>query len=143
MNSRKKVRVLMSLVMLLGFVLLMSLSFAQEAPPQGAPAAAEQAAPAPVGQPAPKEDPAKVPVPFTQGLLDQVGGAKVAMDTVWTLMTAFLVFFMNLGFGMLETGFCRAKNAVTILAKSFIVFAVSSIAFLAVGFGLMFGDGTP
>jgi len=135
MNSGKKLRVLMSLVMLLGFVLLMSLSFAQEAPPPGAPAAAEQAAPAP------KEDPAKVPVPFTQGLLDQVGGAKVAMDTVWTLMTAFLVFFMNLGFGMLEAGFCRAKNVVTVLAKNFIVFAVSSIAFLILGFGIMFGDG--
>ena len=148
MNSRKKVRVLMSLVMLLGFVLLMSLSFAQEAPPPGAPAAAEQAAPAPAPAPidpvaAAKAEAAKKPVPFTQGLLDQVGDAKVAADTVWTLIAAMLVFFMNLGFAMVETGFCRAKNAVTVLAKNFIVFAVSSIAFLAVGFGLMFGDGTP
>lgn len=143
MNSEKKLRVLMSVVMFLGFILLMSLSFAQEGPPPGAPALAEQAQPAAAGQPAPKVDPGKAPVPFTQALLDQVGGAKVAMDTVWTLMTAFLVFFMNLGFAMVETGFCRAKNAVTILAKNFIVFAVSSIAFLVLGFGLMFGDGTP
>lgn len=143
MDSKKKLRVLMSLVMLLGFVLLMSLSFAQEGPPPSGPSATAQAAPTPAGQPAPKEDPGKAPVPFTQGLLDQLGSAKVAMDTVWTLMTAFLVFFMNLGFAMVETGFCRAKNAVTILAKNFIVFAVASIAFLVLGFGLMFGDGTP
>lgn len=106
------------------------------APPPVAPA--EKAAPA-----AAKVDPGKTPVVFTQGLLDQLGGAKVAMDTVWTLLTAFLVFFMNLGFAMVETGFCRAKNAVTILAKNFVVFAVSSLAFLILGFGIMFGDGTP
>src|SRR3989338_9467672 len=107
MNSGKKVRVLMSLVMLLGFVLLMSLSFAQEAPPPGAPAAAEQAAPAPAPidpAAAAKAEAAKKTVPFTQGLLDQLGDAKVAADTVWTLIAAMLVFFMNLGFAMVETG---------------------------------------
>ena len=134
MDREKKVRVFMSLVTLLALVLLMGLSFAQEAPPAPATAPAQAAA---------KPDPGKAPVPFTQELLDQLGGAKVAMDTVWTLVTAFLVFFMNLGFAMLETGFCRAKNAVTVLAKNFIVFAVSSLAFLIVGFGIMFGDGTP
>jgi ammonium transporter, Amt family len=92
---------------------------------------------------APKMEPGKAPVTFTRELLDQLGGAKVAMDTIWTLLTAFLVFFMNLGFAMVETGFCRAKNAVTILAKNFIVFAISSLAFLILGFGIMFGTGTP
>ncbi|RPJ87454.1 MAG: ammonium transporter [Acidobacteria bacterium] len=48
---------------------------------------------------------------------------------------------MNAGFALLETGLCQAKNAVNILAKNFIVFAVSSIAFWIIGFGLMFGDG--
>ncbi len=66
---------------------------------------------------------------------------KVVLDTVWVLITAFLVFFMNAGFALLETGLCQAKNAVNILAKNFIVFAVSSIAFWIIGFGLMFGDG--
>jgi Amt family ammonium transporter len=66
---------------------------------------------------------------------------KVALDTVWTLLTAFLVFFMNLGFALVESGLCRAKNTVNILAKNYIVFAVSSVAFLLIGFGLMFGDG--
>ncbi len=68
--------------------------------------------------------------------------AKVVADTLWVVFAACLVFFMNAGFGMLETGMCQAKNAVNILAKNFIVFAVSSIAFWAVGFALMFGDGS-
>ncbi|MGQ0645103.1 MAG: ammonium transporter [Elusimicrobiota bacterium] len=66
---------------------------------------------------------------------------EVAADTLWVLITAFLVFWMNAGFGLVESGFCRAKNAVNILSKNFIVFALSSIAFYAVGWGLMFGDG--
>jgi ammonium transporter, Amt family len=70
-----------------------------------------------------------------------IDNTKVAMDTMWVLITAFLVFFMNLGFAMVESGLCRAKNTVNILAKNYIVFAVSSIAFLLIGFGLMFGDG--
>ncbi|WP_017298063.1 ammonium transporter [Nodosilinea nodulosa] len=66
---------------------------------------------------------------------------KVAIDTVWVLVTAFLVFFMNAGFCMLETGFCRSKNAVNLLAKNLIVFGLSTLAFWVVGFGIMFGDG--
>ncbi|MGE0591522.1 MAG: ammonium transporter [Vicinamibacterales bacterium] len=68
---------------------------------------------------------------------------KVALDTIWVLVAGMLVFFMNAGFAMLETGLCRAKNAVNILAKNFIVFAVSSLAFWFLGFALMFGDGNP
>ncbi len=92
-------------------------------------------------QAAAKVDPGKVPVPFTQELLDQLGGAKVAMDTVWTLVAAFLVMFMALGFAMLESGFVRAKNTVNILAKNLVVYSVTSIAFLMLGWGIMFGDG--
>jgi len=68
---------------------------------------------------------------------------KVVADTLWVLVTAMLVFFMNLGFACVETGFCRAKNAVNILSKNFIVFACSTIGFWILGFGLMFGNGTP
>lgn len=66
---------------------------------------------------------------------------NVALDTTWVLFCAFLVFFMNTGFGCVEAGFCRAKNAVNILAKNFVVFGLSSIAFWAIGFGIMFSDG--
>jgi Amt family ammonium transporter len=68
------------------------------------------------------------------------GEIKVMLDTVWVLSTAFLVFFMNLGFAAVESGMCRAKNCVNILSKNFIVFAVSSIAFWAIGWGIMFGN---
>jgi len=65
----------------------------------------------------------------------------VGLDTTWVVIAAVLVIFMNAGFCMLETGFCRQKNAVNILSKNLIVFALSTIAFWAIGFGLMFGDG--
>ena len=122
-------------------------SFAQDAKaPESAAEAtkveAPAAAPAPTAE-AKKEDPGAKPAQFTQGLLEQIGGAKVAADTMWTLIAGMLVFFMNLGFATVESGLCRAKNAVTILAKNFIVFAASSIAFLVLGWGLMFGDGNP
>ena len=66
---------------------------------------------------------------------------KVILDTLWVLLAAMLVFFMNLGFAALESGLTRSKNTVNILSKNFIVFAVSSLGFLFLGWGLMFGDG--
>ncbi|MBI4196509.1 MAG: ammonium transporter [Deltaproteobacteria bacterium] len=71
----------------------------------------------------------------------EAGDLKIAADTVWTLITAFLVFWMNAGFALVESGFCQQKNCVNILAKNFIVFAVSSVAYWILGYGLMFGDG--
>ncbi len=68
---------------------------------------------------------------------------QVGVDTAWVLFTAFLVFFMNLGFAMVESGLCRAKNTVNILAKNFIVFAIASASFWFIGWGLMFGNGNP
>jgi Amt family ammonium transporter len=66
---------------------------------------------------------------------------QITLDTLWVLLASMLVFFMNLGFGLVESGFARSKNTVNILSKNFIVFAVSSLGFLLLGFGLMFGDG--
>lgn len=66
---------------------------------------------------------------------------KVILDTMWVVFAAVLVFFMNLGFAAVESGLARAKNTVNILSKNFIVFAVSSLGFLVLGWGLMFGDG--
>lgn len=63
----------------------------------------------------------------------------ISIDTVWTLIAAFFVFFMQAGFAMVETGFTRAKNAANILMKNLMDFSLGSIGFLAVGFGLMFG----
>ena len=66
---------------------------------------------------------------------------QVAVDTVWVVLAGILVFFMNAGFGLLETGFCRAKNAVSILSKNFTVASCAGFSFFMVGFGIMFGDG--
>ena len=63
----------------------------------------------------------------------------VAIDTVWTLMAAVLVFLMQAGFAMLETGFTRAKNAANIMMKNLMDFSIGTLAFWAVGFGIMFG----
>ncbi len=61
------------------------------------------------------------------------------LDFVWTLVAAFLVFFMQAGFAMVESGFTRAKNAVNIMMKNLMDFSVGSIAFFLIGFGIMFG----
>ncbi|WP_455718427.1 ammonium transporter [Anaerosporobacter sp.] len=65
------------------------------------------------------------------------------IDTMWVFLAAILVFFMNLGFAAVESGFARSKNTVNILSKNFIVFAVSSLGFLLLGWGLMFGGDNP
>ncbi len=71
---------------------------------------------------------------------------KEAIDLVqthanylWTLVAAALVFFMQAGFAMVEAGFTRAKNSINIMMKNLMDFSIGSIAFWAVGFGLMFG----
>lgn len=65
------------------------------------------------------------------------------VDTLWVFLAAILVFFMNLGFASLEAGMARSKNTVNILSKNFIVFAVSSLGFILLGWGLMFGGDNP
>lgn len=65
------------------------------------------------------------------------------VDTLWVVLAAMLVFFMNLGFASVESGFARSKNTVNILSKNFIVFAVSSLGFMLLGWGLMFGGDNP
>ncbi len=66
---------------------------------------------------------------------------QVGLDTMWVVFATCLVFLMNAGFAMLEAGFCRQKNAVSILTKNLMVFALATVAFWSLGFGLMFGFG--
>ena len=66
-----------------------------------------------------------------------------ALDTIWTLLGAALVFFMQAGFAMVETGFTRAKNAGNIIMKNLIDFAIGTVVFWFIGFGLMFGGDSP
>ena len=60
------------------------------------------------------------------------------LNAIWILVASILVIFMNAGFGMLEAGFCRQKNAVNILSKNLLVFALATLAFWAIGFSIMF-----
>jgi Amt family ammonium transporter len=80
----------------------------------------------------------KSPVELAQELMTS---PQVVANTLWIIVAALLVFWMNAGFGCLETGLCRRKNAVNIFSKNFIVFGISTIAFWCIGFGFMFGDG--
>ena len=73
---------------------------------------------------------------------EKVSDAKYMADTLWVLVAAFLVFFMQAGFAMVESGFTRAKNAVNILMKNLLDFSMGSIAYWAIGFAIMFGTGS-
>lgn len=64
-----------------------------------------------------------------------------AVDTVWVLFAAFLVFFMQAGFGLLEAGFVRSKNVVNIMAENLMDTTMTTVGFILLGFGLMFGTG--
>jgi Amt family ammonium transporter len=66
---------------------------------------------------------------------------QIAINTIWVLMTAFLVFFMQAGFGMVEAGFIRAKNTSNILTKNFLDFCMASLGFFMFGYAIMYGTG--
>jgi len=69
--------------------------------------------------------------------------SALALDTFWVLMAAFLVFFMQAGFGMVEAGLIRAKNAGNILMKNTMDFCMASLGFFIFGYALMFGGNEP
>jgi len=77
----------------------------------------------------------------TSALATDAESVAVSLDTVWVLIAAFLVFFMQAGFGMVEAGFTRAKNACNILTKNFMDYCVASLSFFLIGYAIMFGDG--
>jgi len=64
----------------------------------------------------------------------------ISLDTVWMLLAAMLVFWMQPGFALCEAGFTRSKNTVNILMKNFVDFMLGSLLFFFVGFGFMFGS---
>jgi Amt family ammonium transporter len=65
---------------------------------------------------------------------------QAAFDAIWLVVCAALVFFMQAGFAMVETGLTRAKNAGNIMMKNLMDFCVGAIAYWAVGWALMYGD---
>jgi Amt family ammonium transporter len=73
------------------------------------------------------------------GNAEAIAGVQTHLDYVWTLVAAALVFFMQAGFAMVESGFTRAKSAVNIMMKNLMDFSMGSLFYWALGFGLMFG----
>ena len=82
---------------------------------------------------------AKAGQPTLEEIAAQVGKNKIGINFVWVLITGFLVFFMQAGFALVETGFTRAKNAVHTMAMNLMVFLVGATGYYLVGFALQFG----
>ena len=72
--------------------------------------------------------------------IDKTADVEVSLDTVWMLLAAMLVFFMQPGFALCEAGFTRSKNTANILFKNFVDFMAGSLFFWFLGFGFMFGS---
>jgi Amt family ammonium transporter len=77
--------------------------------------------------------------PLAVKLADNVGHNRVAVNFMWTLITGFLVMFMQAGFALVETGLCRAKNASHTMAMNFMIYPMGMLGFYVCGFAFMFG----
>ena len=82
---------------------------------------------------------AKAGQPTMEELAATVGHNRVAINMMWTLLTGFLVMFMQTGFAMVETGLTQAKNAAHTFAMNFLIYPLGMIGFYVLGFGIMFG----
>jgi Amt family ammonium transporter len=72
-------------------------------------------------------------------LVRNIAHNKVSINLVWTLVTGFLVMFMQAGFALVETGLCRAKNAAHVMATNFMIYGLGMLGFWICGFAFMFG----
>src|SRR5215467_16215618 len=82
---------------------------------------------------------AVLPLPVLADDNTATQAAGVGADTVWVIVAAVLVLFMQAGFAMLEVGFVRMKNAGTVMAKILVNLGISSIMYWACGFAIAFG----
>ena len=78
-----------------------------------------------------------------EGTVEILAAEFDGLSTLWILLAAFLVFFMQAGFGMVEAGLIRAKNVSNILMKNLMDFCFASLGFFIVGYGLMYGGDGP
>ncbi len=82
---------------------------------------------------------AQDPEPTALSNKEAIDLVQTHANYLWTLVAACLVFFMQAGFALVEAGFTRAKNAINIMMKNLMDFSLGSLAYWAIGFGLMFG----
>lgn len=158
-----------SLILRCLLLLVLSLCVALPSSSQTPPVSAAASTPASVPKPITDSDLANVPVPAadarakgdTDGsqtgtasdisvsdakkgitigdLANQVGQNKIAINFVWTLITGFLVMFMQLGFALLESGLARAKNANHTMMMNLVVYGVGMLAYWLIGFSIQMG----
>ena len=115
-------------------------SVAAEAPAPPPPAALKAPDPAGIATGTIADVPAKVAGnPTLQEVAETAGHNKIAINLMWTLICGFLVMFMQAGFAMVETGFCRAKNAAHTMLMNFLVYAIGMTGYWVIGFGLQMG----
>jgi Amt family ammonium transporter len=159
LRRRLLVSFAMGAVLTLGVSVLRSITYAQ-APDTPAPAAATPApAPAATAEPpaaaapaAPVPDPTgdntgtakDVPLkeagkPTLDDALAAAGHSRIAINIVWTLLCGFIVMFMQAGFALVETGFCRAKNAAHTMAMNFMIYPIGLLGYWICGFALQMG----
>lgn len=82
---------------------------------------------------------AKANEPFAYNLAGYVNQNRIAINFMWVLIAGYLVMFMQAGFAMVETGFCRAKSAMHVMMTNFMVYGIGMLAYWAVGFAIAFG----
>lgn len=127
MTARKFVQKVICLTLIVTFGLAFSVSAADEAGGEAVAATAETV----------KE--VASAAPSVEELVAQV---QNNLNIVWVCVAAFLVFFMQAGFALVESGFTRAKNACNIMMKNLMDFSIGTLAWFICGFGLMFGAGS-
>jgi ammonium transporter, Amt family len=156
MRRRLFVSFAIGAVLMLGVSVIRQVAHAQApaAPEQAAPATAPEAAPTPAAAapvssaPDPTGDNTGTAAdsgvkdaanPKLDEVLATIGHSKIAINIVWTLITGFLVMFMQAGFALVETGFCRAKNAAHTMAMNFMVYGIGMLGYWICGFALQMG----
>lgn len=82
---------------------------------------------------------ALIPLFAQEEIVEAASSGPAPVDFLWMLVAGFLVFFMQAGFAMVETGLTRAKNAGNIIMKNLMDFSVGSLAFFTIGWAIMYG----
>lgn len=77
--------------------------------------------------------------PFAAKLADLVNQNRLGINFMWVLITGYLVMFMQAGFALVETGFCRAKNAMHVMLMNFMIYGLGMLGYFVAGFALQFG----
>src|SRR5258708_5041347 len=85
------------------------------------------------------DDAGKTTIGANSEIVKNIAHNKISINIVWTLVTGFLVMFMQAGFALVETGLCRAKSAAHVMSTSFMIYGLGMLGFWICGFAIMFG----